>query len=210
MRFLASFVVCLFAASLAACNSCPKTDVVKASAPDCKPVYAPPCKDGNYDPAKLPPYEEKEVRCPFRGLGIPGLECSSTVKFSAEAPAAAAPCAPAVTAAPLPEPGCGPYPTDAKPGEVYCCVWHPPVAAAMQTVQTGTRSEWVQITCPPLGSGAQECWTLKVEPVFEQKMAAPPRDGFWTWERNTQCEVPKAASTSNCVPAAGAAAPAGK
>lgn len=210
MRHLASFLGLLCAVVLSACSNCPKPALAGASAPDCKPVYAPPCTGGNYDPAKLPPYEEKPVLCPFRGLGIPGLDCPSTVTFTPQVAAAPPPCAPAVAAAPLPEPSCGPYPANAQPGEVYCCVWHPPVAAAMQVVQTGTHSEWVKIECPPLGAGPQECWTLKVEPVFEQKMAAPPQEGFWSWERNTHCEAPKPASASNCSPAAGATAPTGK
>jgi hypothetical protein len=165
-----------------------------AAAPEeCKPVYSPPCSGGNWDPANLPPPEpNKPILCPFRGLGIPGLECPGNVTFTPLPQAA--PCyqsvAPQAAAAPT---NCGPYPAEAKPGEAWCCVWVQPPAAAPQTVcvkpaqtiqvpvpatyQTITeqvmaapaRTEWQKVECPPMAA-QQECWALVTIPAVYQSV----------------------------------------
>lgn len=162
MRKFSVALAIVFACSfLTACNSCEAPGAYGAS-DDCgKPVYtAPHClpKPALVDPLCLP------------------------------APVAAAPCPAPVAAAPVPQgPACGPLPADAKLGEVWCCEFIQPPAAAPVVVEVApARTEWQRVNC---ADGSDDCWALVTIPaVFETRVSAPP-PGYYEWRRNTKCEV---------------------
>lgn len=111
--------------------------------------------------------------------------------FCLPAPVAAAPCPTPVAAAPVPQgPACGPLPADAKVGEVWCCEFVQPPAAAPVTVEVEpARTEWQRIDCR---DGSTDCWSLVTVPArFETRYSAPP-PGYYEWRRNTKCAPPVA------------------
>lgn len=210
-RFLLAL---LCAVTLTAC--CNKGEQPKFAAAPVKKslVYTPPCTGGNYarpadDPVYVPsncsPFETfveqfSQVPCPFRGLGLPGLDCKVPAPQFVPTSAAPPPCAPAVTAAPLP--ACGPLPADAKPGDVWCCTLVQPPAAPPVRVQVapGT-TEWRPIQCPPVpGAESQECYVLvETPPQYAMRASAPP-PGHWEWRLTPECKAPAAPKAAPCVP----------
>lgn len=197
-RLFGSVLVLLIAAALPGCNSC-KPEALGATPPGSS-VYTPVCTpraDGAYQSTPCNPIQKLgeqlgDVRCPLRGIGIPGLDCSSPA--SVEAP---------VAAAPEPQPTCDPnaLPKDAGVGEVYCCVWVQPPAAAPVTVEVEpARAEWQRITCPPGEHSSDDCWALVTIPArMETRYSAPP-PGFWQWEKNPCCKAPVIPSNPPCIP----------
>lgn len=195
MRLLIALLALLCAPALAACQCNPTPDDGRVAAAPVKKtnVYTPPCgpiPEGHvpYEPSDCDPFETLiaqlgEVKCPFRGIGIPGLDCETP------GPVSLAPEAPRVAAPAPQEPHCGPLPPDAKPGEVWCCVYVQPPAAPPQRVCTceekvieipvaatyktvleqvpdqPARVEWQRVECPPVNAPDEECWVLKEIPA---------------------------------------------
>lgn len=204
-RFLAAGLVAVACLSQTACQSC--NDVAPAAGPQLRSaVYTPPCEGGNYsrpegDPVYTPSSCDplstfvdgfKSIRCPVRGLGLPGLDCSAPEPL------------PAAPAAPLPEPsGCNPadLPKDAKPGQAWCCTWvQPPAAPPVQIMAEPARTEWVRVDCPPGKDSSDCCYRLVEVPArFETRYAAPP-PGYWEWRLNPDCKVPVVPQASPCKP----------
>lgn len=169
-NFLSLALVAIVAIGLTACNgTCPFAPggALGANPDNCgKPVYtAPHC---------LPKID-------LPGVPYPGSPAC------APAPAAAAPCPGPVAAAAPSEPHCGPLPANAVPGEVWCCEFvQPPAAAPVDVEVQPARTEWQRVPC---GDGSGDCWALvTVPPVVEHRVSAPP-PGYYEWRRNTACEV---------------------
>lgn len=122
-------------------------------------------------------------------------------------------CAPPSTSAAVTEGAvsrCGPLPSDAKPGEVWCCVAVPvPAAPAYQVELAPERVEWQRVDCA--NASESECWALVTIPAVREMRvpAAPPPSYRW---QKTDCGLaPAAAAPAPCAPAApppAAAAPA--
>jgi len=204
LALLVALATCL--PVLAACSSCPSNTRVAAAPVKPSRVYTPPCKGGNYarpaddevyTPSDCNPFlilgaQISETKCPFRGMGIPGLDCPSPAPtFALEAPQ--------VAAAP---PTCDPtsLPKDAKPGDVFCCTFvQPPAGPPVKVAEA--RAEWQKVDC---GDGNLDCWRLvETPPVFS---APSPPPGYWEWRLNPDCHVLTVkAAPPLCTPAVKAA-----
>ena len=165
----------------------PRVVAPSAPAPRAAPkrgssVYTPPCRpreDGPYVKPDCNPWDTLKdaidnVRCPFRGVGLPGLDCAAPQP--APAPQAAAP----------EEHACGPFPPEAKQGEVWCCEFiQPPALPPISMKVEDEREEIQKVDC-----GEGDCWAKVKIPARYELVPQAATPGHWEWVRHPECEKP--------------------
>jgi hypothetical protein len=159
---------CNAVAAPAAANSC---NPAALGAEDCSPIY----------PGTTCPPKPDLSSLPYPG---------SPACYPAPQPVAAPQCAAPQATTPV---QCDPntLPKDAKPGDVYCCVYvQPPAAPPCQVLSAPARTEWQRVSCPPGQNSSDDCWALvNIPAVYNTVYSAPP-PGYWEWRLNTNCKAP--------------------